>query len=131
MAFVSLCLGLDDCVGPEPSAAAWLLCRPECRIQHRDQRGGIRRRETEHRRRKLDAGQSSYPRAELEKHNGQYVAWSPDGTRILAAHADPLQLDAVLCTAGYDPAEILVSLVAVPEEVSWCGWLLPEDSPQS
>jgi hypothetical protein len=74
--------------------------------------------------------QSRYPRAELEKYNGQYVAWSPDGTQILAAHADPIQLDAVLRSAGYDPGEILVSRVAVPEEVSWCGWLLPEDSSQ-
>lgn len=28
--------------------------------------------------------QSRFPRAELEKYNGQYVAWSDDSTRILA-----------------------------------------------
>ncbi|HEY7157918.1 MAG TPA: hypothetical protein VH575_28430 [Gemmataceae bacterium] len=72
--------------------------------------------------------QSRLPRAELEKYNGQYVAWSPDGSRILAADPDPLRVDALLCAAGHDPAEILVSRVAIPEEVSWSGWSLPEDS---
>lgn len=75
--------------------------------------------------------QSRVPRAELEKYNGQYIAWSADGTRILAADADPLRLDTLLCAAGYDPAAILVSRVAIPEEVSWDGWCLAEDSPAS
>jgi hypothetical protein len=75
--------------------------------------------------------QSRIPRAELEKHNGQYVAWSPDGTAILAADPDPLRLDAVLCAAGHDPAEILVSRVVVPEDVAWNGWALAEDADRS
>ena len=70
--------------------------------------------------------QSRFPRDELEKFNGQYVAWSPDGMRILAAHGDPSQVDALLSEAGYDPAEILVSLVAVPEEIAWSRWSVPE-----
>lgn len=72
--------------------------------------------------------QSRMPRAELEKYNGQYVAWSPDGSRIVAADPDPLRIDALLCAAGYDPAEILVSRVAIPEEVSWSGWSVAADS---
>lgn len=75
--------------------------------------------------------QGRVPRAELEKHNGQYVAWSEDGSRILAADADPVRLDALLCAAGYDPATILVSRLAIPEEVSWSGWQLGEDSSSS
>jgi hypothetical protein len=71
--------------------------------------------------------QSRFPQVELEKFNGEYVAWSPDGTRILAAHVDPSQVDALLSAAGYDPAEILVCLVAVPEEIAWSGWSVPED----
>jgi hypothetical protein len=70
--------------------------------------------------------QSQFPREELEKYNGQYVAWSPDGKSILAADPDPLRLDELLSEAGYDSADVLVSLVAVPEEVSWCGVFLPE-----
>ncbi len=75
--------------------------------------------------------QSRVPRAELEKYNGQYVAWSADGSCILAADADPLRLDAFLCAAGYDPAMILVSRIAIPEEVSWSGWHLAADSASS
>lgn len=75
--------------------------------------------------------QSRVPRAELEKYNGQYVAWSADGTSILAGDSDPLRLDALLCEAGHDPATILVSRVVIPEEVSWSGWHLAEDSASS
>jgi hypothetical protein len=75
--------------------------------------------------------QSDYPREALQTYNGQYVAWSPDGRRILAADFDLLRVDAALCAAGYDPAQILVSLVAVPEEVSWSGWSIPEKPAQT
>jgi hypothetical protein len=75
--------------------------------------------------------QSRVPRAELEKYNGQYVAWSADGTSILAADPDPLRLDALLCEAGHDPAAILVSRIVIPEEVSWSGWQPADDSSPS
>lgn len=42
------------------------------------------------------ANQSRFPREQLAKYNGQYVAWSDDGTRILAANADPAKVDATL-----------------------------------
>lgn len=73
--------------------------------------------------------QSQFPREELEKYNGLYVAWSEDGTSILAADANRIRVNAMLKTAGYDPGEILVSLVAVPEEIAWSGWSVPEDVP--
>jgi hypothetical protein len=75
--------------------------------------------------------QSRIPRAELKKYNGKYVAWSADGSSILVADADPPRLDALLCAAGHDPASILVSRFAIPEEVSWSGWHLAEDSASS
>lgn len=65
--------------------------------------------------------QNRFPREELQKYNGQYVAWSADGTRVLAADLDSVKLDTWLRAAGYNPAEILVSLVAIPEEVGWGG----------
>jgi hypothetical protein len=76
---------------------------------------------------KFRENQSRFPRAELEKYNGQCVAWSEDGTRILAADVDPIRVDALLQAAGFDPGEILVTRVAIPEEVSWSGWSVPED----
>ena len=63
------------------------------------------------------------PRARL-------IGWSPDGTKILAADADPLRLDNLLRAAGYDPADILVDRVVCPEDVSWNGWSIPDDSAQ-
>ena len=76
------------------------------------------------------ANQSRFPREQLAKYNGQYVAWSEDGSRILAANADPEVVDATLAKNGYDPSEILVNLVAVPEEVAWSGWSVPEETPE-
>ena len=62
--------------------------------------------------------QSQFPREELEKYNGKYVAWSEDGTAILAADSDPMKLHVWLQAAGYDTAEILVSAICIPEEIS-------------
>jgi hypothetical protein len=33
-----------------------------------------------------------FPPEQLAKYSGRYVAWSPDGTRILASDGDELQL---------------------------------------
>ncbi len=60
---------------------------------------------------------------ELEKYAGKYVAWSPDGTQILAADDDPLKVVAALKSAGYDPAECVLSSVPAPEEIVLGGGL--------
>ncbi len=58
-----------------------------------------------------------FPAHELARYAGKYVAWSPDGTSILASDDDELHLDHVLKAAGHDPADILVSFVPFPDEV--------------
>ena len=63
--------------------------------------------------------QSQVPREELEKYNGEYAAWSHDGKRIVAAHSEPEELDEILKGAGYNPGDLLVSFILIPEEVSW------------
>jgi hypothetical protein len=60
---------------------------------------------------------SQFPPEELEQYAGQYVAWNPDGTRIIASDADERRLDAAIKAAGYDPAEVVVSSVPPPDEV--------------
>jgi hypothetical protein len=60
---------------------------------------------------------NQFPFEELEKYAGQYVAWSPDGTSILASDDDQIRLDATIRDLGYDPAEILVSSVPFPDEI--------------
>jgi len=45
----------------------------------------------------------AFPQAELAKHRGEWIAWSPDGTRIVAASKDPDALDDLVRKAGEDP----------------------------
>jgi hypothetical protein len=71
--------------------------------------------------------QSRVPREELEKHNGNYVAWSPDGTHILVSDPDPQRVEAALRAAGLDPGDILVAFLNIPEEISWGGCFLPDE----
>ncbi len=73
--------------------------------------------------------QSRFPREQLEKVNGQYVAWSLDGTAILASDPDPIRLDEAIRAAGHNPAEILVTRIALPEDVSWNGWCVSDAAP--
>ena len=65
--------------------------------------------------------QSRFPLEELEKYNGKYVAWSDDGTHILTSDKDESRVYQWLCDAGYNPGEILISYVSVPEDISWGG----------
>ena len=58
-----------------------------------------------------------FPPEDLAKYAGKYVAWSPDGTRILADNEDLLRLDAKLKNAGHNPAEILVSSIPADEVI--------------
>jgi hypothetical protein len=66
--------------------------------------------------------QSRFPRAELEKYNGQFVAWSEDGTHIITAHADLAQVDAMLAAMGINPGDVLISRVAMTDEVAWWSY---------
>ena len=47
----------------------------------------------------------SYPLAELAKHRGEWVAWSPDGARLIAASQDPDALDDLIRAAGENPED--------------------------
>ena len=48
---------------------------------------------------------NAFPVEELDHYTGQHVAWSPDGTRILASDPDPLKVLAAVRALGFDPAE--------------------------
>lgn len=47
----------------------------------------------------------AFPRDELAKYRGEWVAWSPDGSRVVAAARDPDALDELVRAAGEDPEE--------------------------
>jgi hypothetical protein len=58
-----------------------------------------------------------FPLDELAKHAGKYVAWSPDGTRILASAEGLEQVAAAVEALGDDAAEAVLSFVPAPDEV--------------
>jgi hypothetical protein len=66
---------------------------------------------------------SQFPPESLEPHAGKYVAWSPDGTAIIASDENPLQVLATVKAAGYDLAEVVISSVPGAEETLLAGGL--------
>jgi hypothetical protein len=50
----------------------------------------------------------AFPLGELAKHRGEWVAWSPDGTRLVATSRDPEALDDLVRAAGEDPENCVV-----------------------
>jgi hypothetical protein len=47
----------------------------------------------------------AFPLAELAKHRGEWVAWSPDGARVVASSRDPDALDDLIRAAGENPED--------------------------
>ena len=47
-----------------------------------------------------------FPRAELVKYRGQWVAFSPDGRRIVASSEDLAALDQLVVASGEDPEKV-------------------------
>ncbi len=50
----------------------------------------------------------AFPLDELAKHRGEWVAWSPDGRRLVATSHDPIALDDPVRAAGENPENCLV-----------------------
>ena len=42
----------------------------------------------------------AFPPEQLLQYRGKYIAWSPDGKRIVASDEDPLRLDDTVIAAG-------------------------------
>jgi hypothetical protein len=62
----------------------------------------------------FDKNRAAFPPEGLLPYRGKYIAWSPDGKRIVAGDEDPLRLDAIVKELGFDPSEVVFS--SVPEE---------------
>jgi hypothetical protein len=59
-------------------------------------------------RRRFLENRAAFPVEELAKYSGQWVAWSPDGTRVAASASNPEMLDGILRACGEDPARCIV-----------------------
>ena len=59
---------------------------------------------------------NAFPADKLNRYAGQQVAWSPDGTGILASDRDPLKVLAVVKDLGYDPAETPIEDVPTEDD---------------
>jgi hypothetical protein len=67
----------------------------------------------------FDKNRAAFPPEELLQYRGKYIAWSPDGKRIVASDEDPSRLDDLVQELGYDPSEVVFS--SVPEGDSLIG----------
>lgn len=54
---------------------------------------------------------NNFPLDELVKYAGKHVAWSLDGSQILASGEDDEDLDKNLVAAGIDPSRVVHSYV--------------------
>jgi hypothetical protein len=70
-------------------------------------------------RRKFLANRAAFPVEELAKYAGQWVAWSPDGTRIAASAPSPEFLDGILEANSEDPALCVVE--GIPDDAALLG----------
>jgi len=59
-------------------------------------------------RRTFLANRAAFPLEDLAKYAGQWVAWSPDGTRIAASAPSPEFLDGILEASGEEPSLCVV-----------------------
>ena len=51
----------------------------------------------------FDKNRAAFPPEGLLPYRGKYIAWSPDGKRIVASDEDLLRLDDMVKELGYDP----------------------------
>ena len=58
---------------------------------------------------------------ELALYYGKEVAWSLDGTRIVASGDDPRQVCAAVQQAGLRSDEVVLAYVPFPEELNSCA----------
>jgi hypothetical protein len=67
---------------------------------------------------------SNIPATELAKHYGKEVAWSLDGTKIIASGDSPMDVCAAIQKAGLKSDEVVLGYLPFPDEVMLGGaWL--------
>jgi hypothetical protein len=59
----------------------------------------------------------AFPREELLRYAGQFVAWSPDGLRLLASGETEDVVEANLVAIGVHPSQAVIGYVPPPDMV--------------
>ena len=59
---------------------------------------------------------AQFPRAELTRYEGSWVAFSADGCRIVASGDTVERLENQIAAAGQDPQQLVLEWIAGPEE---------------
>ncbi len=70
---------------------------------------------------KPSSNRAAFPPEELLKYEGKWVAFSPDGSTIVAAHEDVESLVKLVEAAGFDPQTVWFE--GVPDEDPFFGGL--------
>ncbi len=65
--------------------------------------------------RHYEENRSKFPLDELAKHSGKHVAFSPDGTRIVASGGTEEELEAALQAAGMHFSQVVFSYIDGPD----------------
>ena len=64
---------------------------------------------------RFNINRNMIPLSELQKYAGRWVAWSADGTRIVASHADMLALCDIIDQAGLKSSDVVYSQIHADE----------------
>ncbi len=59
----------------------------------------------------FDKNRLAFPPEDLLPYRGKDIAWSPDGTRVIASDTDLLRLTETVKELGYDPSKVVFSTV--------------------
>jgi hypothetical protein len=66
---------------------------------------------------RFNENRSRFPPEDLLPYAGQHVAWSADGTRILAFGADMNEVERKLIAAGIAPNSVVFGYVDPPDRI--------------
>jgi hypothetical protein len=66
---------------------------------------------------------AALPAEALTPYAGRWIAWSPDGSRIVADSQGPEELDELILAAGQDPERCVVEGVPATDAVLGGEWL--------
>jgi len=78
----------------------------------------------------FNRNRNKFPPEELDKYVGQYVAWNPEGTAIIASADDLGALCAAVDASPYDPSECVLNWIGEADDLVF-GSLWIETDEQS